>query len=488
MIGVAMKTPSMRTILRVAIPALWLLAMGTLALEHWGGGRDGMTGGGAMRAPTERLLGERWMGVYLDGRKAGYSMTRLARTTDGFSLAGRLSLNVKLLGEPREIATTLDALLGPDLRLRSFEASLNADIPLRARGSVEGGTLLVTVETPGGAETFTVAMAEAPAVEDALLAAVAAGDLREGRSFTMPVLDPLSLRIEDAHLMVTGRETVTIGAREYEAHVLRGKVGGMAFTAWVDDAGEVLREETPLGFAFVRETREEALAEAAPPEDLIRRVAVPIDLAMPAHPRLLRLRVRGIETSGLALAGGRQTFEDGVLTIREETPGGTISSAQGPDSHYLAPSTGVESADPGIAALARKITAGASSPDERARRVMEWVHGNMTREIVVGAPSARRVLATLRGDCNEHTVLAAALARAAGVPARMAGGLVFLDDAFYYHAWPEVWLGGWVAVDPTLGQFPADAAHVRLVAGGLEGFRGLLSVMGAIRLEGLEAR
>src|SRR2546430_8966554 len=46
-------------------------------------------------------------------------------------------------------------------------------------------------------------------------------------------------------------------------------------------------------------------------------------------------------------------------------------------------------------------------------------------------------------------------------------GLVYLDGRFYYHAWPEVWLRDWVAVDPTLDQFPADATHLRFVVGGL---------------------
>ena len=66
------------------------------------------------------------------------------------------------------------------------------------------------------------------------------------------------------------------------------------------------------------------------------------------------------------------------------------------------------------------------------------------------------------------------MARAAGLPARIAVGLVYLRGAFYYHAWPEVYLaespqrGLWLPVDPTLNQFPADATHIRLVRGGLD--------------------
>jgi len=65
-------------------------------------------------------------------------------------------------------------------------------------------------------------------------------------------------------------------------------------------------------------------------------------------------------------------------------------------------------------------------------------------------------------------------------PARIAVGLVYIHGAFYYHAWPEVYLeegagssglgarsGLWLPVDPTLNQFPADVTHLRLARGGL---------------------
>ena len=84
------------------------------------------------------------------------------------------------------------------------------------------------------------------------------------------------------------------------------------------------------------------------------------------------------------------------------------------------------------------------------------------------------MLRTRVGDCNEHTALYVAMARAAGIPARIAVGLVYVHGAFYYHAWPEVYLrrgrggGLWLPVDPTFNQFPADATHLRLARGGLD--------------------
>jgi transglutaminase-like putative cysteine protease len=54
---------------------------------------------------------------------------------------------------------------------------------------------------------------------------------------------------------------------------------------------------------------------------------------------------------------------------------------------------------------------------------------------------------------------------------------------FYYHAWPEVLLGDWVAVDPTFGQFPADAAHLRFVIGGFSKQAELLRLLGRLRID-----
>ena len=80
------------------------------------------------------------------------------------------------------------------------------------------------------------------------------------------------------------------------------------------------------------------------------------------------------------------------------------------------------------------------------------------------------------------------MARAVGLPARIAAGIVYSDqsyggDGFFYHAWPEVWLGRWIAIDPTFGQFPADATHIKLVEGDLDQQIALIRVVGKLDIE-----
>ena len=83
-------------------------------------------------------------------------------------------------------------------------------------------------------------------------------------------------------------------------------------------------------------------------------------------------------------------------------------------------------------------------------------------------------------------MLFTALARAAGIPSRVAAGVVYMEGAFYYHAWSEVWLGQWVAVDPVLNQFPADATHIKFIQGGPEEHMALLKIIGQVRMEVIE--
>jgi transglutaminase-like putative cysteine protease len=159
---------------------------------------------------------------------------------------------------------------------------------------------------------------------------------------------------------------------------------------------------------------------------------------------------------------------------------------------HLRPEPLVESDAPEIREEARKAVGSEAGNRQRAERLVRYVHALLEKKPTVSLPSALEVLRTRVGDCNEHTALYVAMARALGLPARVAVGLVYLRGGFYYHAWPEVWIaegpgdGLWLPVDPTLNQFPADATHVRLARGGLERQAAVLGLVGRARLEVLD--
>ena len=105
----------------------------------------------------------------------------------------------------------------------------------------------------------------------------------------------------------------------------------------------------------------------------------------------------------------------------------------------LEPEPLIQSDDPRIVRRAREITAARAQrgqdPTRVAEQLADAVFNMLEKKITISVPSAVQVLESLAGDCNEHTVLYVALARALGLPARTAVGLVYVRGSFFYHAW-----------------------------------------------------
>jgi transglutaminase-like putative cysteine protease len=291
---------------------------------------------------------------------------------------------------------------------------------------------------------------------------------------------------------------VRAAGRPVPAFKVTTSFGGIGSTSWITDVGEVVREESPLGFMVVKETRERALSLAVSGEvqtDMYDAAAVvpdpPRSIDDPTSVERLRLRLTGVDLSSPDLQGAGQTVTGDVVELRDAR-GLLPQPPTGALDEYLRPELFIESDAPEVIEEARRAVAGVVGNRARAERLVRYVNDLLEKKPTVSLPSAREVLRTKVGDCNEHTVLYVAMARALGLPARIAVGLVYLRGAFYYHAWPEVYVaeadgrGTWLPVDPTLNQFPADPTHVRLARGGLDKQAVILTVIGRAKMSILD--
>lgn len=132
---------------------------------------------------------------------------------------------------------------------------------------------------------------------------------------------------------------------------------------------------------------------------------------------------------------------------------------------WTGPGDYVDSDHPEVVAFARRVTEGAGSPREKARRVYLAVRELYYDPYVDWSPEVFRasaVLAAGRGYCVGKASLMAAACRAVGVPARVAFADVtnhlatpqLLErmgtDQFYWHGFTEVAPDGrWVKASPT---------------------------------------
>ena len=474
----------------------WALTMGVLARRTLSAASLTL-GGDLSRYGTSA----QWKGVYSRGEKIGYLVGQTIPTDDGYELQEDGQLQMTLLGASTAARLRTSAIVDRQFQLRSFAFSLDPGTgAIAVTGEVSGSTLRLTVRTPTGTRTETRQLSEPPALSLNLSRRLAAAGLEPGTHLEVPVFDPATLRNAPMTIDVEQREIVRVADRPVPAFRVRTTFGGIASTSWITDVGEVVKEESPLGFMVVKETRERALSLAVSGDvqtDMYDAAAVlpdpksPARIDDPATVERLRLRLTGADLAAPDVQGDGQSVTGDVVEIVDTRGLRPRPLTESLDA-YLQPEIFLESDAPEIVAEAEKAVAGVTGDRARAERLVRYVNDLLEKKPTVSLPSALEVLRTRVGDCNEHTALYVAMARALRLPARIAVGLVFLRGAFYYHAWPEVFVsegagrGLWLPVDPTLNQVPADPTHVRLARGGLDRQAVILTLIGRAKMTVLE--
>jgi transglutaminase-like putative cysteine protease len=443
-----------------------------------------------------------WRGVYYRNEKVGFTVSQTVATDDGLELQEDGRLQMSLLGAQTAASIRTTARVDRAFNLQSFEFSLDPGTgATTVRGQVDGTTLRLSVTSPSGTRSEVRQMAEPPVLGLTLARRLAAAGLKSGAHYEWIIFDPATMSNAPVTLDIGAREVVQLDGRSQygipaSVPAFRAELqyAGLRTTSWITDTGEVVREQSPMGLETVRESPERARAMAVPyqvRQDLLEASAVVPDSKLqidnPRDVRRLRMRLTGADLSSPDLRGVGQSVDGDIVEIRD--PQGLRPEAADPDvARYLKPEPFLESDAPEIQAEAALAVKGVSGARARAERLTRYVNSILDKKPTVSLPSALDVLRTRVGDCNEHTALYVAMARALQIPARIAVGLVSVRGAFYYHAWPEVYIseaggrGMWLPVDPTLNQFPADGTHLRLARGGLDKQAAILPLVGRLKM------
>ncbi len=435
-----------------------------------------------------------WFGVYHGAEKVGHAHRMTARTGDGYGFYEDSVVALALLGTPQTLRTALAAETDGDYALRSFRFTLvSPATTFSVTGTSDDHVLSVRYGPQGQTADLRLPLTTPIYLPSTLRPHVLTRDRTPGTRYTVPVFSPLALRNEPMTITIDGTETIDGPGGRVEATRLVEEHQGLEARVWIDPEGNVVREEAALGFTLVRESEEQALAPiSGAPLDLARASKVPLtgDLDDARAAARLRLHVSGPAAGRIPDDARRQRLHGDLLEItREDLPAPLPLPLALPATAEVTSALGaapfLEVDDPTLAARAKAIVGDARDSLTAAHRLVAWVADAIDKAPTVTVPSAREVLASRRGDCNEHSVLLAALARAAGIPARLVAGVVYAGDGFYYHAWTELWLGTWVSADSVFDQMPVDATHVKLVEGGPEQQIALAGVIGklAFRVE-----
>ena len=366
-------------------------------------------------------------------------------------------------------------------------------VRFRVSGKVEGDVLVLS---SGAQSPKRIKLAQPPMVATSMAYFFRSRNVKVGDIFRFPFFDPSTLMQKELVIRVTGKEVLTLHRVAYDAFRLETDLFGKPLTFWLDDKGEILKEEGFMNFTAVKSSAARAPLEIEGGTDLYEMTAVAPDrpLKDPVRLTYLKVRVDGVDIKNPVLNSGRQRMQEGALEIQKEkipTPSlYTLGEHDLPSEwkEFLEPEFNIESGEREILDASARIAGADRDPVSVARKLLQWVYRNVEKKPVLSIPSALEVIRARAGDCNEHATLLTALLRAAGIPARLNIGLVYTRDKFYYHAWTEAYLGEWISMDPTLNQMPVDAAHIKFLEGNLDKQVELAAMIGELKLQILDHR
>ena len=434
---------------------------------------------------------QNWMNVTLNGNKIGYSMQSFGNTPLGYLLKDYSLIRMPLGGTIKEIYIDSYSVLNRDFSLKTFTFGLvSGDYTTDIYGEIAGDKLNIKIKTQQSESAVSFPAGKGIYIPGAIPMLVSAQDFPIG-VFSLQTFDPLSLALNDMQITVGPDEAIMTDLGKLSGHQLALTLSGMTTHMWVDKKGHVLKEEETGGMMMLAADKENALnlpVNPANDKDLLSELAVHCSgiIKDPRNSHLLRVRIDGLDPDVFDLNDDFQTVISKNPLILEIHPDNIDSSKLTDSEKYLRAEPLLQTTDPEIISATKNICGNETSEGIVASKIEEWVFKNVHKDYTVSLPSALDVLKVKKGDCNEHTALFTALARASGLPTKMCIGIVYKDGLFYYHAWPAVYLNGWRPMDPTFGQEVADATHIKLLEGGIERQTDLMRVVGKISITVLE--
>ncbi|MEO0108853.1 MAG: transglutaminase-like domain-containing protein [candidate division WOR-3 bacterium] len=438
-----------------------------------------------------------WHAWYEKGHKIGWLQTSVRRLAGGYEFERRGQLTTEMMGELTTVTPYSLVRTTSDFALREFESGMSAKgHDYRARGMVKNGHLVMTAGGKTQPQRVELDISGVVYPTDALPMLAIAKAWAVNTKHEVIAFDPMIQKSCRAEIVVLGTERINLRDTLRHAIKLSARLFEVPHMVWIDSTGAVLREESPPSSVTILEPPElaQAVSAGTSAPDLMTLFAVAPDrrLDNPRQIGYLKIELGGIDARALRLGDESQEIVSDspvVVAISPARPPKTICPipVKG-ETTATGPTLVVQSGSKEILRKAQELTTGAVTAEAAARRINDWVFRNVKQQGTPSIPSALDVLHWMAGDCNEHAVLYAALCRAIGIPCQICVGLVYRDGYFWYHAWNKVYVGGWVPVDPTFGQFPVDATHIKLVEGEIEEQARVLNVVGSLSIRVLEAR
>ncbi|MGI9533858.1 MAG: transglutaminase-like domain-containing protein [Thermodesulfobacteriota bacterium] len=441
---------------------------------------------------------ETWMEIYSGDKKVGYSYTNVINQGNRKVLNDKTLINLDVLGLQTEMFIEGEYKLD-QYYVSSFKYSVTSDsIGLNLTGKIEGNLLIINDIDKN--EEHRINVSNKYLVPSILPEYIVNKGLVEGKVYQVYLFDPVNIFTGydpdglQAEITVLGKENIKTDFGEFSANKVLVKFLGTENIIWLTKDGKEVKEEFEPSLTSYISDKENALKKKNSSFKIAEKTSIPSSKYIhdPRNIKRMVVKISGLDSyKGLTIDDGNYQILKGDLVEIKPPELDGISGYNLPykdelAAEFLSSSVLINKDDQNIVSQTRNIVKNEKNSLKAVKLINQWIYKTLEKIPTVSIPTAVDVLASKKGDCNEHSVLFTAMARSIGIPTKVVLGLLYLEGRFYYHAWNEVYIGYWVPVDSTFGQFPVDATHIKLLEGDISKSPEILRVVGKINLEIIE--
>lgn len=310
---------------------------------------------------------------------------------------------------------------------------------------------------------------------------------QKGKSVLLPIYDPILRTQGEIEIEKNGTKKISFNGKEMDVAVytLKDQYKLPLFKIWYDPKAEIILKMDEIGgditFTLSDKKSEDRLKKS-PGADLWneRSQLSPLYIQDPAALNTLAVtgefRGRGLSTFPVESMGFSQKFDGemkddsvkGTFIVKKvdfkmDKPNRFPPKITDPEiKKYLQPETGIQSSNDYIVNKAQEITWKAPSCVTAAEKISKWIADNIKQGISL--PDALTAFNQKTANSESRAMLMTALCRAAGLPTKMEGGIVFEKGYFIPGYWCKVYIvnNGWVPFDPSKQSAGVDADRVAL--------------------------
>lgn len=479
---------------------------------------------GASKEPKES-----WVGMYMNGKKMGWTSIRTEPAEYKSKTVTRITSTsisrLELFGQN----------VSQDTKTLTYTGSSSQPIYQEYRINSNGSTMELKADYQPGkivcmvTSGSSVSQKVVPVPSGIKLVADSSDPtqgqhVKPGQQETFYYLNPLTVALEKTQVKVEAEEKARLAGTSLTAFRVSADSPFGKMTTWETADGDLIKGEMtfgPVAMVMYREPKAVALdmtskaptfeiagatatsvGEPAytPPSDFAVATAVKTDkpIKNPREATHLQLELSGVTDKALAISDTRQALKteqkpdvwllDVAAKHFDATKAAQLPIKEPSVQKELMRAPFLEADDPEILKTARVLRGTETNSYRVASKIRQWVHAQMKPDYTIGVPrSTAEVFKRRRGVCRDYATLFAGLARAAGIPTRVCGGIVYAEGRFFYHAWAECWVGEWLPFDPTTPVDFVDATHIKFAQGDVTDMYRVAGIIGKLKISVISA-